>query len=143
MFMGQYNQKVDTKGRAIVPAKLREGLGEQFVVTKGLDKCLYGFTMSEWEVLAEKISSLSITDKKVRKFIRFFLAGAATLDTDKQGRILLPTALREYASLDKEVVWIGAGSKVEIWNPDQLVANMDFDEEEMDELAEHMAELGI
>lgn len=143
MFMGQYNQKVDTKGRAIVPAKLREGLGEQFVVAKGLDKCLYGFSMPEWETLAEKLSSLSITDKKVRKFIRFFLAGASTLDTDKQGRVLLPAALREYASLDKDVVWIGAGNKIEIWNPDALIDNMEFDDDEMDELAAHMAELGI
>lgn len=143
MFMGQYNQKMDTKGRAIVPAKFREELGEQFVVTKGLDKCIFGFPLSKWEELAEKLSQLSITDKQVRKFIRFFLAGAATLDIDKQGRILIPSTLREFASLDKEVIWCGAGSRLEIWNPDTWNEDTDFDDEDMDELAEHMSELGI
>ena len=143
MFMGQYNQKVDNKGRAIVPAKFREELGEQFVITKGLDDCIFGFPLSKWEELAEKLSNLSITDTKVRKFIRFFLAGAATLDTDKQGRVLIPSALREFASLDNEVIWIGAGSRLEIWNPDKLNENTEFDEDDMDELAEHMSELGI
>ena len=105
MLMGQYNQKVDTKGRAIVPAKFREELGEKFVITKGLDQCIFGFTESEWNILAEKIGSLSLTDKNVRKFVRFFLAGAATLETDKQGRVLIPAELRAYASLEKDIVW--------------------------------------
>jgi MraZ protein len=143
MFMGQYNQKVDTKGRAIVPAKFREELGEQFVITKGLDDCIFGFPLSKWEELTEKLSSLSMSDKKVRKFIRFFLAGAATLETDKQGRVLIPQGLREFASLDKDVIWIGAGSRLEIWNPDKLIENTEFDEDEMDEVADYMAGLGI
>ncbi|MCR5834913.1 MAG: division/cell wall cluster transcriptional repressor MraZ [Lachnospiraceae bacterium] len=143
MFMGQYNQKVDTKGRAIVPAKFREGLGEQFVITKGLDKCIFAFPLSKWEVIAEKLDSLSMTDKKVRRFIRFFLAGAATLETDKQGRVLIPQGLREYASLDKDVIWIGTGSRLEIWNPDKLNEYTEFDEDEMDEVADYMTELGI
>jgi len=143
MFMGQYNQKVDIKGRAIVPAKFRDELGDQFVITKGLDECIFGFPLEKWEELAEKLSSLSITDKKVRKFIRFFLAGAATLETDKQGRVLLPAALREFASLDSEVIWIGAGSRLEIWNPNKLIENTEFDEDDMDELADYMSQLGI
>lgn len=143
MFMGQYNQKVDTKGRAIVPAKFRDEIGEQFVITKGLDDCIFGFPLSKWEELAEKLSNLSITDKKVRKFIRFFLAGAATLDIDKQGRVLIPQLLREFASLDKDVIWIGAGSRIEIWNPDKLIENTEFDDDDMDDLADYMSGLGI
>lgn len=141
MLMGQYNQKVDTKGRAIVPAKLREELGEKFVITKGLDQCIFGFTESEWNILAEKIGSLSLTDKNVRKFVRFFLAGAATLETDKQGRVLIPAELRAYASLEKDIVWVGAGKRIEIWNPDKWAENTEYDD--MDEIAEHMSELGI
>ena len=141
MLMGQYNQKVDTKGRAIVPVKFREELGEKFVITKGLDQCIFGFTESEWNILAEKIGSLSLTDKNVRKFVRFFLAGAATLETDKQGRVLIPAELRAYASLEKDIVWVGAGKRIEIWNPDKWAENTEYDD--MDEIAEHMSELGI
>ena len=141
MLMGQYNQKVDTKGRAIVPAKFREELGEKFVITKGLDQCIFGFTESEWNILAEKIGSLSLTDKNARKFVRFFLAGAATLETDKQGRVLIPAELRAYASLEKDIVWVGAGKRIEIWNPDKWAENTEYDD--MDEIAEHMSELGI
>ena len=141
MLMGQYNKKVDTKGRAIVPAKFREELGEKFVITKGLDQCIFGFTESEWNILAEKIGSLSLTDKNVRKFVRFFLAGAATLETDKQGRVLIPAELRAYASLEKDIVWVGAGKRIEIWNPDKWAENTEYDD--MDEIAEHMSELGI
>ena len=141
MLMGQYNQKVDTPGRAIVPAKFREELGEKFVITKGLDQCIFGFTESEWNILAEKIGSLSLTDKNVRKFVRFFLAGAATLETDKQGRVLIPAELRAYASLEKDIVWVGAGKRIEIWNPDKWAENTEYDD--MDEIAEHMSELGI
>ena len=141
MSMGQYNLKVDTNGRAIVPAKFREELGEKFVITKGLDQCIFGFTESEWNILAEKIGSLSLTDKNVRKFVRFFLAGAATLETDKQGRVLIPAELRAYASLEKDIVWVGAGKRIEIWNPDKWAENTEYDD--MDEIAEHMSELGI
>lgn len=140
MFMGQYNQKVDTKGRAIVPAKFREDLGEKFVITKGLDKCIFGFPESEWNILAEKIGALSLTDKHVRKFVRFFLAGAATLETDKQGRVLIPSELRDYAALEKDIIWAGAAKRIEIWNPDRWTENTTDD---MDEIAEYMSGLGI
>ena len=143
MLMGQFNQKVDTKGRAIVPAKIREEIGSTFVITKGIEKCIYGFPIEKWEQLAEKLNELSLTDKNVRKFIRFFLAGATTLEIDGQGRVLLPQVLREYASLEKDVVWIGAGSRLEIWNPDKFIEDTTFDEEELDDLAEYMAGLGI
>ena len=141
MFMGEYNHTVDPKGRLIVPAKFREQLGDEFVVTKGLDGCLFVYTKEEWHNIEEKFRGISMTSKDARKFSRFFFAGAAALELDKQGRILLPANLREYAGIDKEVVSVGVFSRVEIWSKERYLENNDFDD--MDEIAEHMAELGI
>ena len=124
MFMGEYNHSIDAKGRMIVPAKFREQLGNEFVVTKGLDGCLFVYSNEEWH-----------------RIMRFFFAEAATCELDKQGRILLPANLREYAGIDKEVVSVGVYSRVEIWSKDRYLENSDFDD--MDEIADHMAELGI
>ena len=142
MFMGEYNHTIDAKGRLIIPAKFREVLGDEFVVTKGMDGCLFVFDNSEWQVFAEKLRSLPMIDKEVRQFTRFFLAGAASVEVDKQGRILLPTVLREYAGLTKDVVLVGVLSRVEIWDKDRWAENT-YDEDEMDEIAEHMADLGF
>ena len=141
MFMGEYNHTIDAKGRLIIPSKFREALGSEFVLTKGLDGCLFVFPMKEWEAFEEKLRSLPLIDKNARKFSRFFLAGASTCELDKQGRILLPANLREYAGIDKEVVSVGVYSRVEIWSKDRYLENSDFDD--MDEIADHMAELGI
>ena len=141
MFMGEYNHTVDPKGRLIIPAKFREQLGDEFVVTKGLDGCLFVYTKEEWHNIEEKFRGISMTSKDARKFSRFFFAGAAALELDKQGRILLPANLREYAGIDKEVVSVGVFSRVEIWSKERYLENNDFDD--MDEIAEHMAELGI
>jgi MraZ protein len=149
MFTGEHTQKMDTKGRTIVPAKFREELGTSVVVTRGLDGCLFAYSKEAWEALEEKLSSLPFADKKVRDFNRFFLAGAFTLETDKLGRILMPPALRGFASLDKEVVWVGVGNRMEIWNIDkwneQMFAYMEGDDVEakIDDLAAYMAEKGI
>ena len=107
MFMGEYNHTVDLKGRLIVPAKFREQLGDEFVVTKGLDGCLFVYTSEEWHNIEEKFRNISMTSKDARKFSRFFFAGAASCELDKQGRILLPPVLREYANLTKDVVLVG------------------------------------
>ena len=141
MFMGEYNHTVDTKGRLIVPSKFREQLGDEFVVTKGLDGCLFVYSKSEWGNIEEKFRNVPLTTKDARKFARFFFAGAASCEVDKQGRILLPANLREYAGIDKEVVSVGVYSRVEIWSKDRYLENSDFDD--MDEIADHMAELGI
>ena len=141
MFMGEYNHTVDPKGRLIIPAKFREQLGDEFVVTKGLDGCLFVYKKEEWHNIEEKFRGISMTSKDARKFSRFFFAGAAALELDKQGRILLPANLREYAGIDKEVVSVGVFSRVEIWSKERYLENNDFDD--MDEIAEHMAELGI
>ena len=107
MFMGEYNHTIDGKGRVIVPAKFRDALGDGFVVTKGLDGCLFVYPPDAWQAFEEKLQSLPLTNKNSRQFARFFLAGAASCEVDKQGRILLPQVLREFAGLEKEVVMVG------------------------------------
>ena len=110
MFMSEYTHSIDTKGRVIVPAKFRESLGNEFVITQGLDGCLFVFPNEEWNAFEEKLKSLPMSNKDARKFVRFFLAGAATVELDKQGRILIPTVLREFAGLEKDVVVVGVGN---------------------------------
>ena len=141
MFMGEYNHSIDQKGRLIVPSKFREQLGNEFVVTKGLDGCLFVYSNEEWQRIEEKFREIPLTTKDARKFSSFFFAGAATCEVDKQGRILLPSSLREYAAIEKEVVSVGVLSRVEIWSKDRWSENGDYDD--MDEIAEHMAELGL
>mgnify|MGYP002673274828 CR=1 FL=1 len=141
MFMGEYNHTVDPKGRLIVPSKFREQLGNEFVVTKGLDGCLFVYPNSEWQSIEEKFRNISMTSKDARKFSRFFFAGAATCELDKQGRILLPSVLREYADLEKDVVLVGVLNRIEIWSKERWLETNDYDD--MDEVAEHMAELGL
>ena len=141
MFMGEYNHTVDEKGRLIIPVKFRDELGSEFVVTKGLDGCLFAYDLTEWRVLEEKLRALPLTNKDARAFARFMLAGAASVEIDKQGRILLPQVLRNFARLEKDVVLIGGASRIEIWNKEKWEdASYDADAEE---LAEKMEHLGI
>lgn len=141
MFMGEYNHTVDAKGRLIVPAKFRESLGEEFVVTKGLDGCLFVYPMEEWKNIEEKFRSIPLTTKDARKFSRFFFSGAAACEVDKQGRILIPAVLREFADLQKEAVLAGVFNRIEIWSKERWQDESEYDD--MDEVAEHMAELGL
>lgn len=141
MFMGEYNHTIDAKGRVIVPSKFRETLGDEFVVTKGLDGCLFVYDNNEWAAFEEKLKSLPITNKDARAFVRFFLAGAASVEVDKQGRILLPGSLRDFAALTKDVMLIGVGSRIEIWSRERWESTVSF--EDMDTIAEHMADLGL
>ncbi len=141
MFMGEYNHTVDAKGRLIVPSKFREQLGDEFVVTKGLDGCLFVYENTEWKALEEKLHALPLTNANARKFSRFFLAGATTCEVDKQGRILLPAVLRDFAGIDKEAVLVGVGSRIEIWNREAWNQSNNYDD--MEEIAENMEGLGI
>ena len=141
MLMGEYNHSLDAKGRFIVPAKLREQLGERFVVTKGLDQCLFAFPLDEWAKLEEKIQSLPLTDMRARKFSRHILAGASEMELDKQGRALLPSNLRTAAGLEKDIVLCGVGSRMEIWDKDKWSSYSLYDD--MEEVAENLAGLGI
>ena len=141
MFMGEYNHTVDEKGRLIIPVKYREELGNEFVVTKGLDGCLFAYGLGEWQVLEEKLRALPLTNKDARAFARFMLAGAASVAIDKQGRILLPQVLRNFAGIEKEVVLIGVASRIEIWNKTKWEESSIDDN--VEELAEKMENLGI
>ena len=141
MFMSEYSHSIDAKGRVIIPAKFRDELGETFVVTQGLDGCLFAFPNCEWQAFEEKLKALPMANKDARKFVRFFLAGAALAEVDKQGRILIPSVLREFAALEKDGVLVGVGTRVEIWDKKRWEESTSF--EDMDEIAEHMMDLGL
>lgn len=141
MFMGEYNHTIDAKGRLIVPSKFREVLGDEFVVTKGMDGCLFVFDEPEWKAFEEKLRGLPMIDKEARQFTRFFLAGAACVEVDKQGRILLPAVLRDFAEITKDAVLVGVGNRVEIWSKDRWEGTVTY--QDMEEISGHMIELGI
>ena len=142
MLIGEYNHALDSKNRIIVPSKLREDLGNKFVITKGLDGCLYTYPLTEWEILQEKLKTLPLTNKDARAFVRFFFAGASEVEMDKQGRVLLPQNLKEYADIEKDIVSIGVLTRVEIWSKEKWKeyndSNVDYDS-----IAEKMSDLGI
>ena len=141
MLIGEYEHTLDAKGRVSMPAKLRRDMGEAFIVTKGLDGCLFAFSQNEWLNFETKLKALPLSDRNARNFVRFFLSGATECEIDKQGRFLIPNNLREAASLEKEVIIIGVGTRLEIWNK-QTWQNCD-QEISADEIAENMTMLGI
>lgn len=141
MFMGEYSHSIDTKGRLIIPSKFRELLGEEFVLTKGLDGCLSIYPMNEWKAFEEKLKALPLTNKNARTFSRFFVAGATMCELDKQGRILVPGTLREFAGLEKDVILTGNITRIEIWSKAKWSENNSYDD--MDSIAEGMQEMGI
>lgn len=143
MFMGEYQHNMDEKGRVIVPARFREALGERFVATRGLDNCLFVYPLNEWMILEKKLTSLPITSKNARTFVRFFFSGATECELDKQGRISIPANLRNYANLDKEVVIIGLANRVELWAKDRWDNYMKEVEDSYEDIAATMEELGI
>ncbi|NLO88978.1 MAG: division/cell wall cluster transcriptional repressor MraZ [Clostridia bacterium] len=141
MFMGEYEHTLDAKGRLIIPAKFREELGERFVVTKGLDNCLFLYPMDQWKQIEQKLCSLPFTRSDARAFARFFLSGACECEVDKQGRVLLPVNLRRYAELDKEVVIIGVLTRLEIWNKEIWEKYSQETREEYEEIAEKIVDV--
>ena len=143
MLIGEYEHSLDSKGRMILPARIREDLGEKFIITKGLDGCLVGFSESEWNNFEEKLKQLPLTNKNARDFVRFFLSGAVEAETDKQGRFLIPSNLREYATLDKEVVVTGVGTRIEIWDREKWKKYNSNENISADQIADNMASLGV
>ncbi len=141
--MGEYLHTIDGKGRLIIPAKFREVLGEQFIATKGLDNCLFVYPLSEWKSLEEKLRALPFTQPDARAFVRFFFSGATECELDKQGRILLPANLREYAKLEKDVVLVGVSSRVEIWSQAHWAEYSQQAENAYASAAESLVHLGI
>lgn len=143
LFIGEYEHNLDVKGRVSMPAKLREDISEKFVVTKGLDGCLFAYSLTEWNNFEEKLKTLPLTNKNARDFVRFFLSGAIECEIDKQGRFLIPNNLRIYAKLEKELVIIGVGTRIEIWDK-KLWQNYSSSENiSADKIAENMTMLGI
>lgn len=141
MLIGEYEHSLDSKGRLIMPSKLREDLGEKFIVTKGLDGCLFAFSKLEWSNFEQKLRTLPISNKDARNFSRFFFAGAIECEIDKQGRFLITSNLREFAKLEKDVVIVGMDTRLEIWSKEN------WQQEDSiisaDEIAEKMEMLGI
>lgn len=138
MFMGEYHHNIDNKGRIIVPAKFRESLGEEFVLTRGLDQCLFGYPLDEWKQLEEKLKALPLTKKDARAFTRFFFSGATECELDKQGRINIPAPLTSYALLEKECVVLGVSNRIEIWSKPLWEDYFSNSEDSFAEIAENM-----
>ena len=143
MFIGEYSHSVDVKGRVSIPAKFREELGESFILTKGLDNCLFIYSMDEWSILENKLKQLPLTNRDARAFVSFFFSGANECELDSQGRIRITNNLREHANLQKDAVIIGVGTRVEIWSNDEWQEYNSDENLSYDEIASKMAELGI
>ena len=141
MLTGEFNHSIDTKGRLIIPSKFRDILGDDFVITKGLDGCLFLYPANEWKIFEEKLRTLPLTNKNARTFTRFFLGSAVDGGLDKQGRVLISSALRAFAGLDKEVVLVGVLDRVEIWDKAKWDENNTEVEENMDDIAAQMEDL--
>lgn len=140
-FCGEYSYNVDPKGRVGIPQKFREILGNRFIVTRGLDECLFVYPMEEWEKFSQQLKSLPISNPNARQFVRFFMSGAVECELDKQGRILIPQTLRNYVGITKEVVVTGVGQRAEIWDLkkwDEYNSQLSSDE-----IATNMESLGI
>jgi MraZ protein len=143
MFMGEYHHTIDLKGRMIVPSKFRDELGETFVITRGLDQCLFGYPMSEWKLIEEKLKALPLTKKDARAFTRFFFSGATECELDKQGRVNIATPLLQYAKLEKECVVIGVSNRIELWSKSIWENYVAEQEDSFEEIAENMIDFDI
>ena len=141
MFMGEYHHNIDEKGRLIMPAKFRDALGEEFIVTRGMDSCLFVYTKESWDNLTNELNQLSFTKKDVRAFQRFFLSGATMCEFDKQGRINITTPLASYACLSKECVIIGVNDRIEIWAKEKFDNFLDENIENISDIAERLFEV--
>lgn len=142
MFFGEYEHTIDAKGRVIIPAKLREELGDNFIIAKGLDGCLSVYPRAQWNELESKLQALPLNQPETRAFVRFFFAGAMEGEVDKQGRVMISPPLREHARLQKDVVVAGAGNRLEIWDKDVRAQYM-AGNQSPEEMALRMGELGF
>lgn len=143
MLLGEFEHSFDLKGRLAVPAKMREELGSKFIITKGLDGCLFVYSSEKWALLEAKLANLPMSRKTARDFARFLFGGACEVECDKQGRVLIPNNLRRHAGLEKNAVVIGVGSRAEIWDADKWYGYAQDNAEAMTDLAEQLDDLGI
>lgn len=137
MFMGEYHHSIDVKGRLIIPSKLRDDLGDNIIVTRGLDGCLFLYPIEQWNKIIDKYKELPDTKDK-RQFLRIFLSGATACEYDKQGRINIPNPLINYANLEKDCVIIGSLEKLEIWSKERWESFISVNEENMSEIADNL-----
>lgn len=119
MLIGEFNHTLDNKGRVIVPARFREELQDRFIITRGLDNCLFAYPVDEWSNLESKLKAMPFAKAEARAFMRLFFSGASEVEIDKQGRILIPPMLREHAELNKDVIFIGVSNRAEIWSKEK------------------------
>lgn len=143
MLIGEYQHNLDKKKRLMIPAKVRKSLGNEMIVTKGLDNCLFVYPMSEWKKLTDKLSTLPLSQGNARGFARLLLAGASEAQLDSLGRILIPDYLKEYAHLNKDVVIVGVYSRMEIWDKSAWQEYRSRSEQSGNELAEQLGAMGI
>jgi len=138
MFMGEFHHNIDDKGRLVIPNKFRNELGNQFVLARGLEKCLYVYSLSEWNKLVSKLNTLPFTKKDARTFTRTFFSGATECEFDKQGRINITSPLVNYAGISKECMIIGANDRIEIWSEQSWNDFMDINSEKLEDIAENL-----
>lgn len=138
MFMGEHHHSIDDKGRLIIPAKFREELKERFIITRGIENCLFVYPEENWQKIVTKLESLPFTKKDARNFIRFFLSGATVAEFDKQGRINITSPLINYAGIKKDCVVIGTGDRLEIWSQEAWNAYFDSAKDNMSDIAENL-----
>ena len=143
MFIGEYQATIDDKGRVSIPAKFRPQLNSTVVVTRGLDNSLFLYTLDEWKKLAEKLSSLPIATANTRAFARLMLAGAMDCEIDKQGRIILPAYLKEFAKMGKKVIIAGLYNRIELWSEELWTKYKEQTESQSNEIAEQLGSLGV
>lgn len=141
--MGEYQHSIDEKGRMIIPSKFREELGTEFILTRGLDQCVFGYPLSEWKVIEEKLKVLPFTKKDARAFTRFFFSGAAECQLDKQGRVNIASPLRDYAKLEKDCVVIGVSNRIEIWSKSVWEEYFSKSEDSFGEIAESLMDFDL
>ncbi|MCI9189675.1 MAG: division/cell wall cluster transcriptional repressor MraZ [Lachnospiraceae bacterium] len=141
MFMSKYNHTIDPKGRLSIPSKYREILGDEFVVSKGMDGCLFVYANETWKEFEAKLAALPLVNRQARQLARFFLSGAQYVTVDKQGRILVPQDLRDFAGLEKDVVLSGMGSRIEVWSLEKW--NEVNSQVDIDEISEGMGDMGL
>jgi len=138
MFIGEYHHTIDDKGRIIIPAKFREELGCEFIITRGIENCLFVYSIENWNKITDKLNSLPFTKKDARNFIRFFMSGATNVELDKQGRVNVTTPLIQYAGLSKDCVVIGTGDRLEIWSQEAWNGFFDSTKDSMSDIAENL-----
>jgi len=138
MFIGEYHHTIDEKGRIIIPSKFRESLGKEFIITRGIENCLFIYSLQNWAEITNKLNSLPFTKKDARTFNRFFMSGATNVELDKQGRVNISKPLIDYAGLDKNCIVIGTGDRLEVWSEESWNSFFDSTKDSMSDIAENL-----